>query len=123
MKSKIHEHLNRTKMTVSKRLLILSMIIGGTLIATTGYSQVYVGAHLGFRVPAPRVYVSAPAPVVCETPAPAPVAYGADFSYLPEYAYYTYPAWHGHYRDRGYYEHYRPYWGREHRGYYGHRRW
>lgn len=112
-----------------KKLLILSMIIAGSLIATTGYSQVYVSAHVGFGLPVHRAYY-APAPVVYggvyAAPAPAPVVYGNDFTYLPEYAYYNYPAWQGHYRDRFYYEHYRSYYAREHRGYdhrgYDHRR-
>lgn len=102
-----------------KRLFVLSTIIAASLIATTGYSQVYVNAHVGIGlprihglpipVPVPVVYQSAP---VCqETYAPAPVAYEA----YPDAAYYTYPAWNGHYRDRVYYEHYRPYYEKSHR--------
>jgi len=36
----------------------------------------------------------------------------------PGYTYYTYPAWHGHYRDRDYYEHYHRRFERRHRGYF-----
>ena len=108
MKSKINEHRS-----IYKHFIIASMIIATSLIATTGYSQVYVNAHVGFGVPAPRVYCAPPpAPVVYQEYAqPAPVAYG--YAY-PNAAYYAYPAWHGHYRDRWYYEHYRPYFERSH---------
>jgi hypothetical protein len=108
-----------------KKLLILSAVIASSLIATKGYSQVFVNAHVGFRIPGPRVYV-APAPVVY---APAPVYDGgyyagpaiceADF---PGYAYYDYPAWNGHYRDHFYFEHYRPFFERDHRAYFYGRR-
>ncbi|WP_188934119.1 hypothetical protein [Puia dinghuensis] len=105
-----------------KKLFILSAVIAASLIATKGYSQVFVSAHVGFRIPGPRVYV-APAPVVYEQPAPvydggyyaAPQVCESDF---PGYAYYTYPAWCGHYRDRVYFEHYRPYFERDYGGYY-----
>ena len=40
----------------------------------------------------------------------------------PGYTYYTYPAWHGHYRDRYYYSHYHARFEREHRNYYAGRR-
>ena len=129
-----------------KKVLILSAVIASSLIATKSYSQVYVNAHVGFRVPGPRVYV-APAPVYA---APAPVyeqpeyqqpaydqpAYGGGYYAAPEvcetefpgYAYYDYPVWNGHYRDRYYFAHYRPYFERDHRAYfYGgrfdHARW
>ncbi|HVU98904.1 MAG TPA: hypothetical protein VHE34_26965 [Puia sp.] len=36
----------------------------------------------------------------------------------PGYTYYTYPKWHGHYRDRVYYEHYHHRFEREHRAYF-----
>jgi hypothetical protein len=36
----------------------------------------------------------------------------------PGYTYYTYPAWHGHYRDRDYYEHYHHRFEREHHDYF-----
>lgn len=104
-----------------KRLFVLTTIIAASLIATSAYSQVYVNAHvrlpfppvphigLPIPVPAPVVYQSAP---VCQDgyAAPAPVAYD-----YPEAAYYTYPAWNGHYRDRVYFDHYRPYYERSHR--------
>lgn len=119
-----------------KKLFILSALVASSLIATKSYSQVYVNAHVGFRVPGARVYVSsgpayvAPAPVVYQNapvyndgyaPAPVyqegcdPVAYENDY---PGYAYYSYPAWNGHYRDRFYYAHYRPYFEREHYAYF-----
>jgi len=40
----------------------------------------------------------------------------------PGYTYYTYPAWHGHYRDRAYYAHYHARFEREHRAYLRNRR-
>jgi hypothetical protein len=40
----------------------------------------------------------------------------------PGYSYYTYPRWHGHYRDRDYYDHYHYRFEREHRGYFHGRR-
>jgi hypothetical protein len=118
-----------------KKLLVLSAVIAASLIATKGYSQVYVNAHVGFRVPGVRVAVAAPvvygrayapapapvydeytpAPVYQEGYAPAPVVYENDF---PGYAYYNYPAWGGHYRDRFYYAHYRPVFEREHSAYF-----
>ena len=36
----------------------------------------------------------------------------------PGYTYYTYPAWHGHYRDQVYYSHYQPRFERSHRAYF-----
>ncbi|HEY4290113.1 MAG TPA: hypothetical protein VGN00_23595 [Puia sp.] len=115
-----------------KKLFILSALVAATsLLATNSYSQVYVNAHVGFRVPGARVYVSsgpayvAPAPAYV-APAPAPVYQdGYDGAYeneFPGYAYYTYPAWNGHYRDRFYYAHYRPYFEREHYAYFNHGR-
>ncbi len=106
-----------------KKLFILSAVIATSFIATTGYSQVFVNAHVGFRLPAPRVYVAAPAPVVYGG------AYAADGYYaapavcetdFPGYAYYDYPAWNGHYRDRFYFAHYRPFFERDHRAYFDH---
>ena len=111
-----------------KKLFILTAIIATSFIATKGYSQVFVGARLGIG-PAriglglpivPHPYVAA-APIVyggayvgpAYAPAPAPVVY-ADF---PGYAYYNYPAWNGHFRDRIYYEHYRPVFTRTHANY------
>lgn len=109
-----------------KKLFILTAVIAASLIATKSYSQVFVGAHIGLRIPAPRVYVGAalPAPVVY-APAPvyaggyyaAPAVIEADF---PGYAYYNYPAWGGHYRDRVYFEHYRPFFHRDHAAYFYH---
>jgi hypothetical protein len=99
-----------------KKLAILTTVIAASLIATKSYSQVYVDAHVGFRVPGARVYV-APVydggyyadPSVCET----------DY---PGYAYYDYPAWSGHYRDRVYFQHYRPFFERDHAAYFFHGR-
>ena len=104
-----------------KKLFILAAVIATSFIATTGYSQVYVNAHVGFGhvgVGFPivhRPFVPVPAPVVyggVYAPAPAPVVYENEF---PGYAYYNYPVWNGHFRDRIYYEHYRPVFMREHR--------
>jgi hypothetical protein len=105
-----------------KALLITTMIIAGSLAATTGYSQVYVNARVGLRLPAPRVYCApAPAPVVYDEYTPAPSGYDQGYApapvavedvYPPE-AYYAYPAWHGHYHDRFYYDHYRPFVARD----------
>lgn len=95
--------------------LILSMALATGLIATTTTSkaQVYVSAHIGFGVPVHRVYCAPPPPppVVYEE-APAPVVYQETY---PDAVYYNYPAWQGHYRDRCYYEHYRPIYERERR--------
>lgn len=122
-----------------KKVFILSAVIAASLIATKSYSQVYVSAHVGFRLPGARVYVSsgpacaAPAPVYYQ-PAPPPV-YTQEYAPAPEqcdpvvyesefpgYVYYNYPAWQGHYRDRWYYAHYRPYFEREHYEYFNHGR-
>lgn len=122
-----------------KKLAIFTTIIAASLIATKSYSQVYVNAHVGFRVPGARVYVGTgpvappvvyqqapvytqPAPVY-DQPAPAydggyyadPAVCEADF---PGYVYYDYPAWYGHYRDRVYFEHYRPIFERAHSAYF-----
>ena len=129
-----------------KKVLILSAVIAASLFSTKSYSQVFINAHVGFRVPGARVYVHtapayvAPAPVVYQTApayqpepvyndgyAPAPVYQGGydpnvyenDF---PGYVYYNYPAWNGHYRDRLYYTHYRPFFQREHSAYFYHGR-
>ncbi|HVU56569.1 MAG TPA: hypothetical protein VHD83_16000 [Puia sp.] len=72
-----------------KKLLILTMIVAGSLVASSAYSQVRVDAHIGITE---RDY--------------------------PGYTYYTYPAWHGHYRDRVYYEHYHNRFYREHKRYF-----
>lgn len=133
-----------------KKVLMISAVIAASLIATKSYSQVYVNARVGFRVPGIRAYV-APRPVYV-TPAPvyqqpvyqepAPVyeqpasAYDNGYyappavceSEFPGYVYYDYPAWSGHYRDRVYFQHYRPYFERDHRTYFNggrfdHSRW
>jgi len=39
-------------------------------------------------------------------------------SSYPGYSYYTYPAWHGHYRDQAYYAHYHTRFERNHRAYF-----
>lgn len=120
-----------------KPLFVFATILTGTLLATTAYSQVSI--HVGFNIPARRVYVAPPppptvvyqqypAPVpapVCQdgyddqngyyAPAPATVVYESEF---PGYMYYNYPVWNGHYRDRVYYEHYRPYFNRDYRPYF-----
>jgi hypothetical protein len=96
-----------------------TMILGASLVASTSYSQVYVRAHINLGIPAPRVYC---------TPAPAQVAYEEGYApdpyaaapvvvneaYYPDAAFYTYPAWNGHYRDRIYFDHYRPFFERDH---------
>ena len=92
MKSQIRKRLKETNINVCKKLFIFSALVAATsFIATKSYSQVYVNAHVGFRVPGARVYVSsgpacvAPAPVVYQnapvyndgyTVAPAPVYQG-----------------------------------------------
>jgi len=70
------------------KLFILALVIAGSLTANSAYSQVHVNVNLGFE----RDY--------------------------PGYTYYTYPAWHGHYRDRVYYQHYHPVFERDHRAYF-----
>jgi len=84
-----------------KRVFILSLIlvVAGSFAANSAYSQVHVDVGIG--VPAPPV-----------------VVYERDY---PGYVYYTYPAWHGHYRDRYYYAHYRGTFEREHRAYFNDR--
>jgi hypothetical protein len=131
MKTKFHEHRKETNMNVSKKLFVLATILTGTLIATSAYSQVSI--HVGFNIPARRVYVAPPPPptvVYQQYPAPAPVCQDQDEYYeqapatvvyeseFPGYMYYNYPVWNGHYRDRVYYEHYRPYFYRDCRPYF-----
>ena len=77
---------------MKSKLFVLALVIAGSLLANSAYSQVHVNVNLGFE----RDY--------------------------PGYTYYTYPAWHGHYRDRVYYEHYHPVFEREHRPYFAGRR-
>lgn len=129
-----------------KKVMILSAVVAASLIATKGYSQVYVNARVGLRIPGVRVYVApapvytAPAPVYTapapEYDAPAPgydvpaPAYDNGYyanpdvceSEFPGYVYYNYPAWYGHYHDRVYFAHYRPFFEREHRAYFYGRR-
>jgi hypothetical protein len=131
MKTKFHERKKKSIMGVSKKLFILTAaVIASSLIANKGYSQVFIGAHIGVRVPVPHVYVgatyAAPAPVVY-APAPAPAYAGGYYAApavceaeFPGYAYYDYPAWGGHYRDRVYFEHYRPFFYRDHAAYFYH---
>jgi hypothetical protein len=114
-------------MKTSKKLFILTAVVAGSFIATKSYSQVVIGAHIGFRVPAPRVYVGATIPAPVYAPAPAPVYDGGYYAdpavceaEFPGYAYYDYPAWDGHYRDRIYFEHYRPVFYRDHAAYFYH---
>ena len=103
-----------------KSLFILTAIVAGTLFTSKSDAQVYVGARfgrVGVRVGVP-VYNR---PYFC-APAPAPI----DYDEFPGYAYYNYPVWNGHFRDRVYYEHYRPVFFREHPRYhavYHGRRW
>ncbi|MHA4808277.1 hypothetical protein ACX0G9_09215 [Flavitalea flava] len=106
-------------MNTRRNLLIASMILSGTLLASASHAQVYVSAHIGFGFPAPRVYYAPPPPPVVyeQRYAPAPVVYQESY---PMAEYYTYPAWQGHYRDRCYYEHYRPNFERDRR-YHGNR--
>lgn len=121
-----------------KKLFVLATILTGTLFATSAYSQVSI--HVGFNLPVRRVYVAPPPPptvVYQQYPAPAPVCqdgydqngYSQDVygqapttviyeNEFPGYAYYNYPVWNGHYRDRVYYAHYRPYFQRQYRGYF-----
>jgi hypothetical protein len=46
------------------------------------------------------------------------VSVGINEQAYPGYAYYSYPAWHGHYRDRAYYDHYHARFYREHKAYF-----
>src|SRR5258708_3335514 len=80
-------------MKAKTSLLILSLVIAGSLAASSAKAQVHVEANVG--------------------------VYERDY---PGYTYYSYPAWHGHYRDRVYYAHYRPTFYREHRTYFHGRR-
>ena len=133
MKTQFRERKRKSVMAVSKKLFVLTTVAAASLIATKSYSQVVIGAHIGFRVPVPRVYVGgaipAPASVYAPAPAPAPApvydgGYYADAAVceadFPGYAYYDYPAWYGHYHDRVYFEHYRPIFYRDHAAYFYH---
>jgi hypothetical protein len=46
------------------------------------------------------------------------VSVGINEQAYPGYTYYSYPAWHGHYRDRAYYDHYHDRFYREHKTYF-----
>ena len=46
------------------------------------------------------------------------VSVGINEQAYPGYTYYSYPAWHGHYRDQAYYAHYQPRFERSHRAYF-----
>jgi len=81
---------NNKKFTTMKRLLLLSLILAGVLVTTTGHAQVIVRGHVGFGIPVPRVFIP-PIPV------PTPV-------YSDPYAVPYYPQ-----RD---YERVVPYYGR-----------
>lgn len=134
MKTRFHERQKKSIPGVGKKLFILTAaVIASSFIATKGYSQVFVSAHFGVRVPVPHVYVgaayAAPAPVYQQEPvyAPAPAYDGGYYAApnvceaeYPGYAYYDYPAWCGHYRDRVYFEHYRPFFYRDHAAYFYH---
>jgi len=98
MNTMTYEHPKKRNATLHKKLFILSMIIAGSFVVNSAYSQVHVDVAIG---------------------APAPVIYERDY---PGYVYYTYPAWRGHYRDRVYYSHYRPIFERNHRAYFNGRR-
>ncbi len=77
---------------IMKKLIVLLLVVLASLAVNTAYSQVHVSVGIG-----------------------TPVVYERDY---PGYAYYNYPAWHGHYRDRLYYAHYKPAFEREHRAYF-----
>lgn len=130
--------MSDAKVTASEKLKIMktkfhgfiltAAVIASSLIASKGYSQVFVGAHIAIHVPVPHVYIgatyAAPAPAVY---APAPAYAGGYYAApaeceaeFPGYAYYDYPAWGGHYRDRVYFEHYRPFFYRDHAAYFYH---
>ena len=57
-----------------KRLLLVSLIIAGCFIATTGNAQVYVQAKVSFGAPVAHVYYPPPPPVVVYS-APRPPVY------------------------------------------------
>jgi len=46
------------------------------------------------------------------------VAVGINEQAYPGYSYYSYPSWHGHYRDKVYYDHYHDRFYREHKAYF-----
>ena len=99
-----------------KKLFVLAAIVSGSLIASKSDAQVYVRGHFG------RVCVGVGVPDCHDPYYRGPVGYGAvpryeyypGAEYYPGYQYYDYPVWNGHFRDRIYYEHYRPLFFREH---------
>ena len=135
MKKSLSERVKKSIVPVSRKLAIFGAIAAASLIATKSYSQVYIGARIGLRVPGVRVYAAPPPVVYQQAPVyqdpapeyadPAPQydgGYYADPSVceadFPGYVYYDYPAWYGHYRDREYFEHYRPFFERDHQNYF-----
>src|SRR5882757_7260402 len=100
MNTQAHSYQKKRNRTLRSTIVILSLIIAGSFATNSAFSQVRVDAQIGIG-------------------SPAPVIYERDY---PGYAYYAYPAWRGHYRDRIYYAHYRPVFYREHRGYFAGRR-
>ena len=47
-----------------KRVLLLSLVIAGCFIATTGNAQVYFHARVSFAPPLPRIFCPPPPPVM-----------------------------------------------------------
>ena len=99
---------------MKKILTLTALATASLLIAAKSDAQVY----------------SAPPPVYQEPyddqgaymdpngyPSSDGVVYEDEF---PGYAYYDYPAWNGHFRDRVYFEHYRPFFYRDHAAYFNH---
>jgi len=83
------KHPITLKSTVMKKLFILAAVIATSFIATTGYSQVYVNARVGFG------HVGVGFPIVHRpfVPVPEPVVYGGGYGvYAPA------PVYYGHYR-------------------------
>jgi len=78
--------------SMKSKLAIIGMIVAGSLIAGATNAQA-IRAHISINE-----------------------------SNYPGYTYYTYPAWHGHYRDHVYFEHYHNRFYREHREYFAGRR-
>ena len=101
---------------------------------TVVYGGAYVAPAPVYAAPAPQCETTAPqyapdpaynndqgyAPDPNYVPAPAyaPAQVAINYDEFPGYAYYNYPSWYGHFRDRVYYEHYRPFFMREHPGFY-----
>ncbi len=107
-----------------KRLFLILLVITGSLVATSAYSQVYVHARVGFGVPAPRVYCAPPVVTY-----PEYNTYPDNYSYPDNYYYNNYdncrrPVVVTPYRG---YERYRsnayPYYERHREHFYRDRRW